>query len=209
MADSGLLIVISGPSGCGKGTICKALRRRRPDMNVSVSVTTRDIRPGEEEGKDYYYTSRENFQRMIEENELLEHAQIYSGHYYGTPKKQVRETLLKGEDILLEIDIQGALQVKERFEDGVFIFLVPPSMEELYRRLVDRGREPADLILERFRAAYSELNFINRYNYVVENNVVEGAVDKIEAIITAERCRVARNVFLQQQLLGNASADKI
>lgn len=139
---------------------------------------------------------------MIQEGELLEHAQIYSGHYYGTPKKFVRKTLQEGNDLILEIDIQGALQVKERFEEGVFIFLVPPSMEELHRRLVQRGRETPELIMERFRSAYEEMNFINRYNYVVTNDQVEEAVEKIEAIILAEKCRVSRNERLLNELLN-------
>ena len=202
MSSNGLLLVISGPSGCGKGTICKRLRERNPQIKVSVSVTTREMRAGEVEGKDYFFTSKEQFQRMIQEGELLEYAQIYSGHYYGTPKKFVRKTLQEGDDLILEIDIQGALQVKERFEEGVFIFLVPPSMEELYRRLVQRGRETPELILERFRSAYEEMNFINRYNYVVTNDQVEEAVDKIESIIRAEKCRVSRNDQLLHEILN-------
>ena len=131
----------------------------------------------------------------------MEHAQIYGGHYYGTPKKYVKQTLLKGDDLILEIDIQGALQVKERFEEGIFIFLVPPSMEELHRRLIERGREAPELIMERFKAAYEEMNFISRYNYVITNDKVEEAVSKIEAVITAEKCRVQRNEELLSELL--------
>ena len=194
----GLLIVISGPSGCGKGTICRALREKHPELKVSVSVTTREMRKNETEGKDYFFTSREEFERMISEGELLEHAQIYGGHYYGTPKKYVKQTLLAGDDLILEIDIQGALQVKERFEEGIFIFLVPPSMAEL---LVERGREAPELIMERFKAAYEEMNFISRYNYVITNDKVEEAVCKIEAVITAEKCRVQRNEELLSELL--------
>ncbi len=138
---------------------------------------------------------------MIAEGELLEHAQIYGGHYYGTPKKYVKQTLLAGDDLILEIDIQGALQVKERFEEGIFIFLVPPSMEELHRRLVERGREAPELIVERFKAAYEEMNFISRYNYVITNDRVEEAVCKIEAVITAEKCRVQHNKELLSELL--------
>lgn len=202
VTSKGLLLVISGPSGCGKGTICRRLREKHPEIKVSVSVTTREMRANETEGQDYFYTSKEKFEEMIQEGELLEHAQIYSGHYYGTPKKFVRKTLQEGNDLILEIDIQGALQVKERFEEGVFIFLVPPSMEELHRRLVQRGRETPELIMERFRSAYEEMNFINRYNYVVTNDQVEEAVEKIEAIILAEKCRVSRNERLLNELLN-------
>jgi len=201
MSKRGLLIVISGPSGSGKGTVCRELRRLNPQYKVSVSVTTREQRDGEKEGVEYFFRTQEQFEHLINEGELLEYAQIYGGCYYGTPKKFVRETLNAGNDIILEIDIQGALQVKERFDEGIFIFLVPPSMQELYRRLVDRGRENAEMILERFRAAYQELNFINRYNYVVVNDEVDAAVKKIEAIITAEKCHVKRNEELEKQLL--------
>ena len=150
----GLLIVISGPSGCGKGTICRALREKHPELKVSVSVTTREMRKNETEGKDYFFTSREEFERMISEGELLEHARIYGGHYYGTPKKYVKQTLLAGDDLILDIDIQGALQVKERFEEGIFIFLVPPCMSELHRRLVERVMEAPELIMYRFYSYY-------------------------------------------------------
>ncbi|MDD6204917.1 MAG: guanylate kinase [Firmicutes bacterium] len=202
MTQKGLLIVISGPSGCGKGTICKELRRQHPEIKVSVSATTREIRSGETDGKDYFFISKEEFERHIEEGEFLEYARIYSGNYYGTPKKYVRDTLLSGNDLILEIDIQGALQVKEKFEEGVFIFLVPPSMEELHRRLVQRGRETPELIMERFKAAYEEMNFINRYNYVVTNDKVDEAIRKIEAIIAAEKCRVIRNDALLNEILN-------
>lgn len=201
MRQKGLLIVISGPSGCGKGTICKELRARHPEIKVSVSTTTREIRAGEVEGKDYRYISKEEFERQVQEGEFLEYARIYSGNYYGTPKKYVKETLLAGDDLILEIDIQGALQVKEKFEEGVFIFLVPPSMEELHRRLVQRGRETPELIMERFKSAYEEMNFINRYNYVVTNDKVDEAIKKIEAIIAAEKCRVVRNEALLHEIL--------
>lgn len=201
MRQKGLLIVISGPSGCGKGTICKELRARYPEIKVSVSTTTREIRAGEVEGRDYRYISKEEFERQVQEGEFLEYARIYSGNYYGTPKKYVKETLMAGDDLILEIDIQGALQVKEKFEEGVFIFLVPPSMEELHRRLVQRGRETPELIMERFKSAYEEMNFINRYNYVVTNDKVDEAIKKIEAIIAAEKCRVVRNEALLHEIL--------
>lgn len=201
MRQRGLLIVISGPSGCGKGTICKELRARHPEIKVSVSTTTREIRAGEVEGRDYRYISKEEFERQVQEGEFLEYARIYSGNYYGTPKKYVKETLMAGDDLILEIDIQGALQVKEKFEEGVFIFLVPPSMEELHRRLVQRGRETPELIMERFKSAYEEMNFINRYNYVVTNDKVDEAIKKIEAIIAAEKCRVVRNEALLHEIL--------
>ena len=225
MRQKGLLIVISGPSGCGKGTICKELRARHPEIKVSVSTTTREIRAGEVEGRDYRYISKEEFERQVQEGEFLEYARIYSGNYYGTPKRYVKETLLAGDETEnketalsgsnsveeesepnepnhFEKDIEKAVEeVKEKFEEGVFIFLVPPSMEELHRRLVQRGRETPELIMERFKSAYEEMNFINRYNYVVTNDKVDEAIKKIEAIIAAEKCRVVRNEALLHEIL--------
>lgn len=205
MAYKGLLIVISGPSGCGKGTICRALRQKHPEIKVSVSATTRERRVGEIEGQDYFYISQQEFSSQIDDGGFLEYARIYSGHYYGTPKKYVRNTLKKGNDLILEIDIQGALQVKEKFEEGIFIFLVPPTMDELHRRLVERGRETPELIMERFKSAYEEMDFINRYNYVVTNDKIDEAVLKIEAIISAEKCRVSRNEALLSELLDGGN----
>ncbi len=173
---------------------------------MSISVTTRPPRPNEKDGVNYFFKSREEFERMIAENEFLEYAEVY-GNYYGTPRKFVQSQLLSGKDVILEIDIQGALKVKERFEEGVFIFIIPPTMEELKRRIVKRGTEDPETILKRFRSAYEELNFIKRYNYVVVNDKVEEAVKKIEAIIIAEKCRVDRNKELHLALQGGAQHD--
>ena len=189
--SQGLLVVVSGPSGAGKGTVCKAYRERHPDTRLSVSATTRGPRPGEMEGINYFFKTRESFLKMIEDGDFLEHAEVY-GNYYGTPKKYVRDNLMEGHDIILEIDIQGALAVKDKFEEGVFVFIVPPSMEELKRRIVTRGTETKEDVLRRFQKSYEELNFIKRYNYVIINDTVENAVSKLEAIVTAEKCRVSR-----------------
>jgi len=188
----GLLIVISGPSGAGKGTVCRALRKLNPNVELSVSVTTRPPRPGEREGVNYFFRTREEFERMIENGEFLEYAEVY-GNYYGTLKSYVYERLSAGKDIVLEIDIQGALSVKNKFDNAVFVFILPPSMEELKRRITKRGTESQEELLKRFNSAYQELNFITRYNYVVVNDIVEIAAKKIDAIITAEKCRVERN----------------
>ncbi|AEE96177.1 guanylate kinase [Mahella australiensis] len=190
--QQGLLIVISGPSGAGKGTICRALRRFNHNVELSISATTRAPRRGEREGVNYFFKTVDEFKRMIEDGEFLEYAEVY-GNYYGTPKSYVRERLMEGKDVILEIDIQGALSIKEKFDDAVFIFILPPSMEELKRRIVKRGTESEEELLKRFNSSYKELNFINRYNYVVINDVVEAAARKIDAIITAEKCRVERN----------------
>jgi len=189
--NQGLLIVVSGPSGAGKGTVCRAYLERHPEAMLSISATTRDPRPGEIDGVNYFFTDQESFQKMIEDGDFLEYAEVY-GHYYGTPKKNVRDNLMQGKDTILEIDIQGALAVKDKFEEGVFIFIVPPSMDELKRRIVTRGTETKEEVLKRFSQAYEELNFIKRYNYVIVNDTVENAVAKMEAIVTAEKCRVSR-----------------
>lgn len=201
MSQQGLLLVISGPSGAGKGSICRELFRRNPQIVTSVSVTTRAPRAGEEEGIHYFFRTREQFEKMIENGEFLEHAEVY-GNYYGTPRAFVREQMAKGRDVALEIDIQGALRVKERFDEGVFIFIVPPSMEELRARLVGRKSETEESLLRRFQSAYQELNFITRYNYVVVNDQIERAAVKVQSIITAEKCRVDRNTGLNLLLQG-------
>jgi len=201
MKKKGLLIVISGPSGAGKGTICKEWLCRHPETVLSVSVTTRPPRPMEEDGINYFFRTREVFEKMIEENEFLEYARVYD-NYYGTPRKYVQQHLMAGQDVILEIDIQGALQVKDRFDEGVFLFIVPPTMEELKKRIVKRGTEDPEVILKRFKSAFEEINFIKRYNYIVVNDKVEEAVRKIEAVILAEKCRVDRNRELILQLQG-------
>lgn len=198
MEERGLLIVVSGPSGAGKGTICKRLVELCPDIVVSVSVTTRKPRAGETDGKDYFFISREKFEEMIENDEFIEYAEVY-GNYYGTPRKYVEVNLEKGRDVLLEIDIQGALQVKEKFQEGVFVFILPPSMEELKNRIISRGTESEKEILRRFEAAYKEINYVSRYNYFIINDEVDRAVEKLRAIIIAEKCRVDR---FKMKLIG-------
>lgn len=189
--NRGVLIVISGPSGAGKGTICKALLEKHKDLYLSVSATTRSPRSGEVEGINYYFLTRDHFQAQINENGFLEYAEVY-GNCYGTPKANVEQLLEDGKDVILEIDIQGALKVKENFNEGVFIFVLPPSMEELKQRIIKRGSETKESLMTRFKSAYQEINYISKYNYAVVNDTVEVAVSKVEAIITAEKCRVDR-----------------
>ncbi len=187
----GLLIIISGPSGAGKGTICKRFVDRNKDVSVSVSATTRTSRKGEIEGVSYYFISKEKFEEKIEADDFLEYAKVYD-NYYGTPKSNVEEILKSGKDVILEIDIQGALKVKENTGEGVFIFILPPSMQELKKRIIKRGSETEESLMKRFKSAYKEINFISKYNYAVVNDKVDIAVEKLEAIISAEKCRVDR-----------------
>ncbi|WP_055071019.1 guanylate kinase [Clostridium massiliamazoniense] len=189
--NKGVLIVISGPSGAGKGTICKALLEKHPEIKLSVSATTRSPRVGEVDGVNYHFLNKETFLKRIDENDFLEYAEVY-GNYYGTPKSNVEEILNSGKDVILEIDIQGALKVKERSEDGVFIFILPPSMEELKQRIIKRGSETPESLMTRFKSAYQEINYVSKYNYAVVNDTVDAAVNKIESILTAEKCRVDR-----------------
>lgn len=185
----GLLLVISGPSGAGKGTLCKALRAEMPELVYSVSATTRLPRPGEVHGVDYFFVSREEFARAVEEEGFLEWAEVY-GNWYGTPRRWVEEMIGSGRDVVLEIDIQGARQVKKRFPKGVFIFVVPPTMEELARRLTGRGTDSPEEIARRLSQAVEEMECAHEYDYVVVNDKVEKAVATLKSIIEAERCRI-------------------
>ena len=189
--DKGLLVVISGPSGAGKGTICKMLKDKMTDLKVSVSATTRKPREGENEGESYFFISNDEFIKKINDDEFLEYAKVY-GNYYGTPKKEVFKQLKAGNDIILEIDIQGALQVKKNYPKGVFIFILPPSLKELQNRIEGRGTDSKEVILKRMKCAYDELDYAFEYDYVVLNDEVEAAVNKIKCIIDAEKNRAIR-----------------
>lgn len=189
--DDGLLVVISGPSGAGKGTICKKLKEAMKDLKVSVSATTRKPREGEIEGESYFFINEDNFIKMINNDDFLEYAKVY-GNYYGTPKQEVFKQLEAGNDIILEIDIQGALQVKKNCPKGVFIFILPPSLNELKNRIEGRGTDSKDVILKRMQCAYDELDYAFEYDYVVLNDEVDSAVDKIQCIINAEKNRAIR-----------------
>jgi guanylate kinase len=189
----GRLFVISGPSGVGKGTIQKALREALPDLFWSVSATTRAPRAGEAEGKDYFFLSEADFRTMIERDQLLEYARVYQ-HYYGTPVDFVAKHLHNGCDVLLEIDIQGALQVKRKMPEAALVFIAPPSAEALQERLASRALDSEDAIALRLAASAEELKYINEYDYVVRNSRLETAVDQVRAIVVAERCRVVKEV---------------
>lgn len=187
----GSLIILSGPSGAGKGTIHNELLKTEDNLTYSISMTTRSPRAGEKDGVDYYFVNEEEFKKEIEKGSFLEYA-IVHGNYYGTLKRDVNKNLDKGLDVLLEIDIQGALKIKENNPDGIFIFIMPPSMRELRNRLVKRGTETKEKIIERFKNAYKEINEMNKYNYVVINDELDKAVLKVRSILIAERCRVSR-----------------
>ncbi|WP_153720480.1 guanylate kinase [Sporosarcina cascadiensis] len=188
----GLLIVLSGPSGVGKGTVRKELFSS-PDTNYeySISMTTRNPREGEVDGVDYFFRSREVFEQMIQDGKLLEYAE-YVGNYYGTPIDYVNETLDAGRDVFLEIEVVGAAQVREKVPNGLFIFLAPPSLSDLETRLIGRGTEASDIIADRVLKARDELEMMHLYDYVVENDEVSKACDRVNAIVTAEHCRRER-----------------
>lgn len=191
--EKGLLLVLSGPSGVGKGTVCKALRQQMPELVYSVSATTRAPREGECEGINYFFKSKDEFKRMIEQDELLEWAE-YVGNYYGTPRRFVEETLASGRDVILEIEVQGAMQVKEKFPQGIFLFLAPPDLTELESRIVGRGTESAETIRNRMQMARIEIELMDNYDYVVVNDYIESACDRIRAIITAEHLKKERQI---------------
>lgn len=187
----GILFVVSGPSGCGKDTVIQKLMKKRKKLWLSISCTSREMRPGEINEKDYYFLSKDEFEDKIKNDELLEYAE-YAGNYYGTPREHIEKHLSDGEDVVLVIEIVGALKIKELLPDTLFIFILPPSMKELRKRLTGRGTESKDKIDKRFKRAYEEINAVNDYNYVVVNDDVENAVEKINAILISEKCRVDR-----------------
>lgn len=196
--NTGQLIVISAPSGAGKGTVIKELLTRDNKSRwLSVSATSRMPREGEVDGVNYYFISEKDFIKKIRNDYFIEYTN-YAGNYYGTPKEYIKEKLNKGIDVILEIEIEGATNIKKLVPEALFIFIMPPSLKELVRRLKNRGTESDDKIIKRFHEAYKEINEVSKYNYVVVNDEVSLAADKIEAIIKAEKCRVDRieEVFL-------------
>ena len=192
MNRKGIIIVISGFSGVGKGTIVKKLLSKYDQYALSVSATTRDPRPGEVAGKDYIYVSNEEFEKLIAENGLIEHAG-YVGHYYGTPRKFVEDNLNNGIDVILEIELQGALQIKEQYKDAVMLFVMPPSAEELRNRLTGRGTEEADVIQKRLQRAGEEAVGIEKYDYIVVNDDLEESVERVHNIVEAAHNTPDRN----------------
>ena len=197
--NKGLLIVVSGPSGAGKDTICHKLIKENTNLWMSVSMTTRKPRPLEKDGVDYFFVSSEEFENKINDNTFLEYAS-YNDNYYGTPKDKVEEKLNEGKDVILVIDINGAINIKKIIPSALFIFIMPPDMETLKNRLIGRKTESKDKVVQRFITAYNEVNNYKKYNYVVVNDKVEDAVNKVKSIIQSEKCRVDR---IEDIYLGN------
>ena len=200
--QQGILIVLSGPSGTGKGTICRELLHSYPNLKYSISATTRAPRTGEQHGVHYFFLGRDEFNAMLESDDLLEYAEVY-GNYYGTPRQNVMKLLEAGNDVVLEIDIQGAMQVKEKFSEGVFIYIVPPSLEELSDRIQKRGTDSPETIKRRLSCASEELSLAHQYDYVVVNDQISAAVNRVAAIIEAERHRVKRNRHIIERICHN------
>ena len=184
--DKGVLVIVSGLSGAGKGTICKRLLEKYPNYVLSVSATSRKPRSGEVDGREYFFITKDEFEERIQQGKLLEYAQ-YVDNYYGTPKDWVEEQLREGKDIILEIELQGAFQIKEKIPETVLIFVLPPDMEELKRRLINRGTETMEQIERRLQRASEEMEFVPQYDYVIINEDVEKSVDMLHNIVRSEK----------------------
>lgn len=201
MTDRGLLIVLSGPSGVGKGTVRKAVfDDPTTSFEYSISMTTRKAREGEVDGVDYYFRTKEQFEQAIADGKMLEYAQ-YVGNYYGTPLDYVEEILVAGKDVFLEIEVQGALQVREAMPEGIFIFLTPPDLSELKNRIIGRGTESMDVVEERMSEARREIEMMNAYDYAVVNDIVDNAVQKIKGIVQTEHLKTERVIHKYEKML--------
>ncbi|HEY8445165.1 MAG TPA: guanylate kinase [Bacilli bacterium] len=207
--NRGLLIVLSGPSGVGKGTVRSALfQMTGHDLVYSVSMTTRPPREGEVDGREYHFVSREEFEKRIKEGKFLEYAEFVN-HYYGTPADKVEEQLAQGKEVVLEIEVQGALQVRKKMkDDAIFIFIAPPSISALYERLKGRGTESLEIVRARCEKAQREIELAYLYDYIVVNDTVENAADKIMAIIRAEHAKTIRTIAEYRKMLGINDSDK-
>lgn len=190
--NKGILVVVSGFSGAGKGTVMKRLMEKYDGYALSVSATTRKPRPGEEDGREYFFRTRDEFEKLIEEDALLEYAQ-YVENYYGTPRSYVEEQLQAGRNVILEIEIQGAMKIKEKIPEALLVFVTPPTVEELERRLTGRGTETAQVIADRLARAGVEAEGMGQYDYILVNDTVEECVDHLHQIIVSEHSRVSRN----------------
>jgi len=198
MSKHGILVVVSGFSGAGKGTLMKALLEKYDNYALSISATTRQPREGEEHGREYFFVSRDDFEEMIREEKLIEYAQ-YVNNYYGTPKQYVSEQMAAGKDVILEIEIQGALKIKKRFPEALLLFVMPPSAQELKRRLIGRGTESPEVIDARLHRAAQEAEGMDSYDYILVNDTIETCVEKMHTLIQAQHSRVSNNLdFIRQ-----------
>lgn len=200
--EKGLIIVISAPSGCGKDTILEQLFKKNSNLFYSVSATTRDMREGEVDGKSYHFTTREKFEEMLGNNEILEYTE-YCGNYYGTPKQTVLDMQGQGKDVILKIEVEGGMNIKKIFPDCVMIFVLPPSISELDRRLRKRGTETEETIAARIEKAKTELTYANSYDYLVVNGDLDKAVDDVNTVILAEKMAAKRNSKLLQEIVNS------
>lgn len=200
--NRGLLIVVSAPSGCGKGTLLAEILKDN-DYYYSVSATTRSPREGEVDGVNYHFATREEFEDLIKSDGMLEYAQ-YCGNYYGTPKKEVEKKLSEGKNVILEIEVQGAMQVKEIAPEGVFVFILPPSVSELKKRLLKRGTEEISVIEKRVSEAVGEIKYAEKYDYVIVNDDLSKAVDDFKIVISAEKMRTKNSKEIIEEVLKNA-----
>ena len=196
------MLVLSSPSGAGKSTISRALLEKHPDLTMSVSATTRPMRPGEVEGKDYYFIDKAKFEDMVADGDFLEHAQVFD-NYYGTPRPPVVKALEQGKDVLFDVDWQGTQQLHQNARDDlVSIFILPPSVEELERRLYTRAQDPADVVKKRMAKATSEMSHWAEYDYIIINEAIEHSVREAEAILSAERLKLMRQIGMSEWLRG-------
>ncbi len=210
--DKGLIIVLSGFSGAGKGTIMKHLLQSHPkEYNLSISATTRSKRPSEQEGREYFFKTKEEFKAMIDNDELLEYAE-FADRSYGTPRSYVEELINAGKDVILEIEVQGALQVKEKYPDALLLFVTPPDAQTLKERLVGRGTEPPEVIAQRLAISSKESHLMEKYDYLIINDILEDSVNKVHNIIQSEHARTNRNLDsiakMQEELTIFAKTDK-
>ena len=201
---TGQLIVISAPSGAGKGTIINELLKRNDNFYLSISTTSRPIRTNDIPGVTYNFVSKDEFEQKINEGYFLEYTN-YVGNYYGTPRSTIKEKLDQGLDVILEIEIEGATNIKKLIPEAIFIFILPPSLKDMVTRLKKRGTDSNEKIIKRFHTAYKEINEVTKYNYVVVNDIIENAVDKVDAIIKAEKCRVDRI----EEVFGDTKEEEI
>ena len=205
MSDQGILVVVSGFSGAGKGTLIKAMLEKYHNYALSISATTRKPREGEAEGREYFFVTREKFEQLIEEGQLIEHAQ-YVNHYYGTPRQYVFQQMADGKDVILEIEIQGALKIKERFPDALLLFVMPPSADELKRRLVGRGTETMEVIDQRLHRAADEAEGMTSYDYILVNDQIETCVEAMHQLIQAQHRKVSSNLDFIEQMKSELKA---